>query len=63
MATFIMIIASSVCSIVAQSVQSPHSQDYVSNSVGVSNGEVMAARSPALNAHEPSCEELRAMWR
>lgn len=34
-----------------------------SDAVGVSSGEVMAARLPSLNAQEPSCEELRAMWR
>lgn len=29
----------------------------------VSSGEVMASRLPVLNEHEPSCEELKAMWR
>ncbi|XP_055313788.1 uncharacterized protein LOC129575024 isoform X4 [Sitodiplosis mosellana] len=28
-----------------------------------SSGEVMASRLPVLNEHEPSCEELKAMWR
>ncbi len=26
-------------------------------------GEILAPRSAQLNPHEPSCEELRAMWR
>lgn len=25
-------------------------------------GEIMAPRAPIINSHEPSCEELRAMW-
>lgn len=28
-----------------------------------SSGEVMASRLPELNENEPSCEELKAMWR
>lgn len=28
-----------------------------------SSGEVMASRLPVLNENEPSCEELKAMWR
>lgn len=27
------------------------------------SGEVMASRLPVLNVNEPSCEELKAMWR
>lgn len=32
--------------------------DRVTNS-----GEVMASRLPVLNEHEPSCEQLKTMWR
>lgn len=65
----IVILASNVWSSHAQNAnQQQHSDaDYISSSDGsigaVSNGEVMASRLPVLNGHEPSCEELRAMWR
>lgn len=59
-----MVISSNKCSILAQNIPQPqHQSDYVSNNVGVNSGEVIAARLPVLNAQEPSCEELRAMWR
>lgn len=35
------------------------SNDYVVNNRA---GEVIAPRTPTTNSHEPSCEELRAMW-
>lgn len=64
----IVILASNVCSSHAQNAnQQQHDSDYISssgNGMGVvSSGEVMASRLPVLNGHEPSCEELRAMWR
>lgn len=29
----------------------------------VAGGEILAPRSSEIDPHEPSCEELRAMWR
>lgn len=38
----------------------------IENANSVANnggGEVISPRASALSSHEPSCEELRAMWR
>lgn len=62
-AILVVILASNIWSTNAQNVNQQRDTEYVSDNVGVSNGEVIASRLPALNGHEPSCEELRAMWR
>lgn len=75
----IVILASNIWSSHGQNVnpQNEDAADYVnaaggsgggSNSaerdrVVQSSGEVMASRLPVLNENEPSCEELKAMWR
>lgn len=60
-----IIFSSNVYSTFAQNIpqQQQHQTDYVSNSVGANSGEVISGRSPILNTQEPTCEELRAMWR
>lgn len=70
----IVILASNIWSSYGQNVnpQSDDAADYVGpggsgnsaegDRVAIS-GEVMASRLPVLNEHEPSCEELKAMWR
>lgn len=57
----LLIITSKVPSILSQNIQGQHQTNYVGKSAD--SGEVISGRSPALNEHEPSCEELRAMWR
>lgn len=62
----IVILASNIWSSLAQNVNQQHddSVDYMGNGANnVDGGEVMASRLPVLNEHEPSCEELKAMWR
>lgn len=64
---FLIILVSNIWLTNAQNVNQQQQQqpdtDYVGGNVGESNGEVIASRLPVLSGHEPSCEELRAMWR
>lgn len=60
----LIILVSNIWSTNAQNVnQQQPDTDYVGGNVGESNGEVIASRLPVLSGHEPTCEELRAMWR
>lgn len=74
----IVILASNIWSSHGQNVnpQNDDAADYVNAGGGggggsnsaerdrvQSSGEVMASRLPVLNENEPSCEELKAMWR
>lgn len=65
-AIIIVILASNIWSSLAQHVNQPQddSGDFMSNAgQNMDGGEVIASRLPMLNEQEPSCEELRAMWR
>lgn len=62
----IVMLASNIWSSLAQHVNQPEddSVDFMSNAgQHMDGGEVIASRLPMLNEQEPSCEELRAMWR
>lgn len=68
----VMIVNFNIKEVMAQNVQE-HQTDHISGSANEAqsgsgsapgnSGEVIAARSPVLSSYEPSCEELRAMWR
>lgn len=66
----IIISVSNIWSSHAQNVNQQHDPNYLSNGGSgnsgegggsVNSGEI--SRLPVLNENEPSCEELKAMWR